>query len=107
MKVLVCKTDAEELVADCFQEWSMNEHRGIRNVLLLAITGNNEVVLGALHSDITEELHQMINFARGYTLGREEFDEELMRQIANDEIPEYGGEDYDDEEEEEPIGLTD
>lgn len=91
MKFISCNTPAEELVADCFQEWSLAEHNGIKNVLILAITGCNEIVLGALCSDETEQLNRMLDYARGYVMGREEIDEEIMRMIANDEIPEADG----------------
>lgn len=90
----MCQTPAEELVADLFQEWSKPEHGGIENVIVLALTGKGEPVLGALNSSDTDSLEYLLSFAQGYVQGRNEaVTNAIFEAIANDLIDEEEPED--------------
>ena len=96
MKLLMCQTPAEELVADLFREWSKPEHGGIENVIVLALTRKGEPVLGALNSSDTSTLSDLLSFAQGYIQGKNEaIENAIFEAIANDFIIEDGSEDYD------------
>ena len=89
MKLMIVDEEYECFISDILKELSKKEHHGVKNMLVVAITGNDEPVLSAMNASDLYSLEAMLSYGTAYFNFKEIlFDKALMEDLINDEIPE-------------------
>lgn len=89
MKIMIVDEEYECFISDILKELSKKEHHGVKNMLVVAITGNDEPVLSAMNASDLYSLEAMLSYAMGYFNAKETLmDKALFDSMIEDEIPE-------------------
>ena len=89
MKIMIVDEEYECFISDILKELSKKEHHGVKNMLVVAITGNDEPVLSAMNASDLYSLEAMLSFSMGYFNAKETLmDKALFDSMIEDEIPE-------------------
>ena len=89
MKLMIVDEAYEHFISDCLREFSKKEHNGIKNMMVLAVSGNDEPMLCCMNSSDLYSLEAMLSYALGYFNAKETLmDKALFDSMIEDEIPE-------------------
>ena len=89
MNIMIVDEAYEHFISDCLREFSKHEHNGIKNMMILAVSGNDEPILTIMDSSCLYSLEAMLSYALGYFNAKESLmDKALFDSMVADEIPE-------------------
>ena len=89
MKIMIVDEEYECFISDILKELSKKEHHGVKNMLVVAITGNDEPILTAQNSSDLYSLEAMLSYALGYFNAKETlYDKAIFESMMDDSIPE-------------------